>query len=222
MQIEPTSLAGVSLIRPAVHGDARGFFLETWHAARYAEAGIDLPFVQDNHSRSAQGILRGLHLQTEKPQGKLVRVTSGAVFDVVVDCRADSPTCGQWHGVILTAESQEQLWVPPGCAHGFLDDDALGRFSLQMHRLLSPTERTHTGVGRPHGRGRVAVGPRQRPQALGQRSQRSSMVRPTALLRIELRTPWPTLCNTGWSNCPREMGKAMQRFLKATVAQSLI
>ena len=120
MQIESTSLAGVSLIRPAVHGDARGFFLETWHADRYAEAGIDLPFVQDNHSRSAQGILRGLHLQTEKPQGKLVRVTSGAVFDVVVDCRADSPTCGQWHGVILTAESQEQLWIPPGCAHGFL------------------------------------------------------------------------------------------------------
>ena len=120
MQIEPTALAGVNLIRPAVHDDARGFFLETWHADRYTEAGIDLPFVQDNHSRSAQGILRGLHLQAEKPQGKLVRVTSGAVFDVVVDCRADSPTCGQWHGVILTAESHEQLWVPPGCAHGFL------------------------------------------------------------------------------------------------------
>ena len=120
MQIEPTALAGVNLIRPAVHDDARGFFLETWHADRYTEAGIDLPFVQDNHSRSAQGILRGLHLQTEKPQGKLVRVTSGAVLDVVVDCRADSPACGQWHGVILTAESHEQLWVPPGCAHGFL------------------------------------------------------------------------------------------------------
>ena len=120
MGIEATSVAGACLIKPTVHGDARGFFLETWHANRYAEAGIDLPFVQDNHSRSTQGILRGLHLQTEKPQGKLVRVTSGAVFDVVVDCRAASPTCGQWHGVMLTEEGQEQLWVPPGCAHGFL------------------------------------------------------------------------------------------------------
>ena len=118
MKIESTSLTGVTLITPTVHGDARGFFLETWHAERYHEAGIDLPFVQDNHSRSSQGILRGLHLQTEKPQGKLVRVTSGAVFDVVVDCREDSPSCGQWHGVTLTAEGQEQLWVPPGCAHG--------------------------------------------------------------------------------------------------------
>ena len=119
MKTEATSLTGVTLITPTVHGDARGFFIETWHADRYMEAGIDLPFVQDNHSRSRQGILRGLHLQTEKPQGKLVRVTSGAVFDVVVDCRADSPSCGQWHGVTLTADGQEQLWIPPGCAHGF-------------------------------------------------------------------------------------------------------
>ena len=119
MKAEATPLSGVTLIKPTVHGDARGFFLETWHAERYSEAGIALPFVQDNHSRSSQGILRGLHLQTEKPQGKLVRVTSGSVFDVVVDCRADSPSCGQWYGVMLTAEGQEQLWVPPGCAHGF-------------------------------------------------------------------------------------------------------
>ena len=119
MKAEATPLSGVTLIKPTVHGDARGFFLETWHAERYAEAGISLPFVQDNHSRSSRGILRGLHLQTEKPQGKLVRVTSGNVFDVVVDCRAESPSCGQWYGVMLTAEGQEQLWVPPGCAHGF-------------------------------------------------------------------------------------------------------
>ena len=119
MKAEATSLSGVTLISPAVHGDERGFFLETWHAERYADIGITLPFVQDNHSRSAHGILRGLHLQTERPQGKLVRVTLGAVFDVVVDCRADSPSCGQWYGVTLTAEGQEQLWVPPGCAHGF-------------------------------------------------------------------------------------------------------
>ena len=119
MKAESTPLAGVTLITPTVHGDTRGFFLETWHAERYADLGISLPFVQDNHSRSAQGTLRGLHLQTEKPQGKLVRVTAGAVFDVVVDCRAESPSCGKWHGVTLTATGQEQLWIPPGFAHGF-------------------------------------------------------------------------------------------------------
>ena len=119
MKAESTPLAGVTLITPTVHGDTRGFFLETWHAERYADLGISLPFVQDNHSRSTQGTLRGLHLQTEKPQGKLVRVTAGAVFDVVVDCRAESPSCGQWLGVTLTATGQEQLWIPPGFAHGF-------------------------------------------------------------------------------------------------------
>ena len=92
MKAESTPLAGVTLITPTVHGDTRGFFLETWHAERYADLGVSLPFVQDNHSRSTQGTLRGLHLQTEKPQGKLVRVTGGAVFDVVVDCRAESPS----------------------------------------------------------------------------------------------------------------------------------
>ena len=119
MKIESTPLAGVNLVTPTVHGDERGFFLETWHADRYTEAGITLPFVQDNHSRSARGILRGLHLQTEKPQGKLVQVLTGSVFDVVVDCRPDSPSFGKWHGVTLSAENHQQLWVPPGCAHGF-------------------------------------------------------------------------------------------------------
>lgn len=119
MKIESTPLAGVNLVTPTVHGDERGFFLETWHADRYTEAGITLPFVQDNHSRSARGILRGLHLQAEKPQGKLVQVLTGSVFDVVVDCRPDSPSFGKWHGVTLSAENHQQLWVPPGCAHGF-------------------------------------------------------------------------------------------------------
>ncbi|MDG2461383.1 MAG: dTDP-4-dehydrorhamnose 3,5-epimerase [Luminiphilus sp.] len=119
MEIESTPLAGVTLITPTVHGDSRGFFLETWHAARYVDAGITLPFVQDNHSRSARGILRGLHLQTEQPQGKLVQVLAGAVFDVVVDCRKHSASYGKWHGVTLSAENHQQLWVPPGCAHGF-------------------------------------------------------------------------------------------------------
>ena len=126
MEIEQTPIAGATLLRPAVHGDSRGFFLETWRADRYAEAGIDQPFVQDNHSRSSRGILRGLHFQATQPQGKLVRVTSGEVFDVIVDCRADSPSRGQWYGMTLTAEKHEQLWVPPGCAHGFyvLSDSA--------------------------------------------------------------------------------------------------
>ena len=126
MEIEQTPIAGATLLRPAVHGDSRGFFLETWRADRYAEAGIDQPFVQDNHSRSSRGILRGLHFQATQPQGKLVRVTSGEVFDVIVDCRADSPSCGLWYGMTLTAEKHEQLWVPPGCAHGFyvLSDSA--------------------------------------------------------------------------------------------------
>lgn len=119
MECEATPLAGVVLIRPRVFGDERGFFLESWNARSFADAGIDVRFVQDNHSRSRQGILRGLHFQTEHTQGKLVRVTAGEVYDVVVDLRADSPTCGQWYGTLLTAAGHEQLWVPPGFAHGF-------------------------------------------------------------------------------------------------------
>ena len=138
METESTPLVGVKVIKPIVHGDARGFFLETWHAERYAHAGINLPFVQDNHSRSKQGILRGLHLQTEKPQGKLVRVTSGAVFDVVVDCRAKSPSCGQWYGTKLTASGQEQLWVPPGCAHGFYVITASADFLYKCTEYYHP------------------------------------------------------------------------------------
>jgi len=119
MILEPTPLAGVVLVKPSVFGDDRGFFLETWNQRAFAEAGIDSRFVQDNHSRSSQGILRGLHFQTEQPQGKLVRVVSGSVFDVAVDLRADSPTCGQWFGTTLTAQGHEMLWIPPGFAHGF-------------------------------------------------------------------------------------------------------
>jgi dTDP-4-dehydrorhamnose 3,5-epimerase len=119
MEYEQTPLPGVVILRPKVFGDERGFFLESWNAKAYADIGIEARFVQDNHSRSRQGILRGLHFQTEHTQGKLVRVTSGEVFDVVVDCRADSPTCGQWYGVTLSAADHTQLWVPPGFAHGF-------------------------------------------------------------------------------------------------------
>jgi len=119
MEIEATPLHGVLVLKPKVYEDKRGFFLESWHAVRFSEAGIDHQFVQDNHSRSQHGILRGLHFQTERPQGKLVWVASGSVFDVVVDCRANSPTCGKWFGRHLTETKHEQLWVPPGCAHGF-------------------------------------------------------------------------------------------------------
>ena len=119
MKFEATPLAGLYTLEPAVFGDARGFFSETWNANTFREAGFDLDFVQDNHSRSAQGILRGLHYQRQHTQGKLVRVTSGAVYDVAVDLRRDSPTLGQWYGVTLSADNHKMLWVPPGFAHGF-------------------------------------------------------------------------------------------------------
>lgn len=108
------------LIQPSVFGDERGFFLESWNAQSFSENGLDMNFVQDNHSRSAQGILRGMHYQTEHCQGKLVRVTAGSVFDAVVDLRRSSPTLGQWYGVTLDDSSHQMLWIPPGFAHGFL------------------------------------------------------------------------------------------------------
>lgn len=120
MIVEKTPIEGVLLVKPKVFGDKRGFFVETWQKKRYEEAGINLPFVQDNHSMSTKGILRGLHFQKKHPQGKLVMVSQGEVFDVAVDLRKDSPTFGQWFGALLTAENQHQLWVPPGMAHGFV------------------------------------------------------------------------------------------------------
>lgn len=116
-----TSLRGVLIIEPKVHGDERGFFLESYNRQRFAaETGTDVDFVQDNHSRSTRGVLRGLHYQLQQPQGKLVRVVSGEVFDVAVDLRRSSPQFGQWVGVHLSALNHRQLWVPPGFAHGFL------------------------------------------------------------------------------------------------------
>ena len=125
MNIIETAIPGVLIIEPRVFGDARGFFMETWNAAGFAAAGLDLAFVQDNHSRSQKGVLRGLHFQNPGPQGKLVRVTRGAVFDVAVDLRASSPTFGQWVGVELSVANQRMFWVPEGFAHGFLtlEDD---------------------------------------------------------------------------------------------------
>ncbi len=119
MKITPTELPEVLLIQPDVHRDERGFFLESFHAERYAQAGLEAVFVQDNHSRSGRGTLRGLHAQLERPQGKLVRVTRGEVYDVAVDIRRDSPRFGRFAGAMLTAEGFEQLWIPEGFAHGF-------------------------------------------------------------------------------------------------------
>lgn len=121
MNVIKTKLDGCLIIEPKVFGDERGFFLETFQAERYiSEAGITLPFVQDNHSRSSKSVLRGLHFQKTKPQGKLVRVVRGQVYDVAVDIRKGSPTYGQWEGLILSEENKTQLWVPPGFAHGFV------------------------------------------------------------------------------------------------------
>ncbi len=120
MKFVETSLPGPVKIIPAVHEDARGFFMETWQAKQFSDAGIDAEFLQDNFSRSSKGTLRGLHYQIKQPQGKLVRVVSGEVFDVAVDLRKSSPTFGQWIAEILSAENKHQLWVPPGFGHGFL------------------------------------------------------------------------------------------------------
>jgi dTDP-4-dehydrorhamnose 3,5-epimerase len=119
MEFVPTNLPEVILLRPKIFGDERGFFLETYRLDHFIEAGISAPFVQDNHSGSQQGVLRGLHYQIRQAQGKLVRVISGEIYDVAVDIRRSSPTCGQWTGAKLSAENKFQLWVPPGFAHGF-------------------------------------------------------------------------------------------------------
>ncbi len=120
MQFERTAIPDVILIRPRVFGDARGFFLESWEQRKFAAAGIAAQFVQDNHSRSARDVLRGLHYQISQPQGKLVRVVRGAVFDVAVDIRRSSPTFGRWIGIELSEDNHQMLWIPPGFAHGFL------------------------------------------------------------------------------------------------------
>ena len=127
MNALPTAIEGVFILEPKVFGDARGFFMESYNRRAFQQAtGLDVDFVQDNHSRSRKGVLRGLHYQLQQPQGKLVRVTQGAVFDVAVDIRRGSPSFGRWVGVELTADNHRQLWVPPGLAHGFavLSDSA--------------------------------------------------------------------------------------------------
>jgi len=128
MKCAATEIPGVVLIEPKVFGDERGYFLETWNRRKFKDAGIAADFVQDNHSHSRQWTLRGLHYQIEHPQGKLVRVAAGAVYDVVVDLRRSSPSFGRWAGIELSAENHRMLWVPPGCAHGFMVISATADF----------------------------------------------------------------------------------------------
>lgn len=140
MKAVATALPEVKIVEPQVFGDERGFFLEVWHAEKFAAMGIDAGFVQDNHSKSAKSILRGLHYQLVNPQGKLVRCTAGAIFDVAVDIRRTSATFRQWVGVELTAENKRQLWVPEGFAHGFL---ALSDGAEVMYKCTAPYSPAH-------------------------------------------------------------------------------
>ena len=141
MKISHSKLKGCVIIEPRVFDDERGFFLETFQAARYEqEAGIDLPFVQDNHSRSARGVLRGLHFQRTKPQGKLVRVVRGEVYDVALDIRRGSPTFGEWEGVILSEDNKRHFWVPPGFAHGFVVLSETADFEYKCTDYYDPSD----------------------------------------------------------------------------------
>jgi dTDP-4-dehydrorhamnose 3,5-epimerase len=143
MKFLETPIAGVILIEPQVFGDSRGFFMETWQAQKFRDAGIDLGFVQDNHSRSTRWTLRGMHMQVEHTQGKLVRVTAGAVYDAVVDLRRGSPSFGQWWGAELSDANHHMLWVPPGLAHGMLVLSEAADFLYKCTDIYSPShERT--------------------------------------------------------------------------------
>jgi dTDP-4-dehydrorhamnose 3,5-epimerase len=143
VKFEPTAIPDVVLIRHTVHGDERGFFFESWNARAFGEAGLPMHFVQDNYSRSVRHTLRGLHYQVRHTQGKVVRVLSGSVFDVAVDLRRSSPTFGACAGVLLTAESRDSLWIPPGFAHGFLVLSESADFFYKCTDVYAPAaERT--------------------------------------------------------------------------------
>lgn len=139
MRFVECDIPGPLIIEPKAFGDDRGFFLESWNQAVFADAGLDLTFVQDNHSRSSRGVLRGLHYQDPNPQGKLVRVANGRVFDVAVDIRRSSKTFGRWIGVELSAANQRMLWVPPGFAHGFLTLEDQTDFLYKCTDFYQPT-----------------------------------------------------------------------------------
>jgi dTDP-4-dehydrorhamnose 3,5-epimerase len=138
VQVLPTTLQDVVIVEPKVFGDERGFFLEIYNQATFAKLGLPTEFVQDNHSGSQKGVLRGLHYQIQQPQGKLVRALRGAIYDVAVDLRRGSKQFGQWVGVELTAENKRQLWVPPGFAHGFLTLTDWVEVSYKVTQLYAP------------------------------------------------------------------------------------
>lgn len=138
MKVIKTEIPDVLILEPKVFGDDRGFFMETWHRQKFADAGIDYDFVQDNHSSSIKGTLRGLHYQIKQPQGKLVRVTKGEVFDVAVDLRKTSSTFGQWIGEYLSAENKRMFWVPPGFAHGFYVASEVAEFQYKCTDYYAP------------------------------------------------------------------------------------
>jgi dTDP-4-dehydrorhamnose 3,5-epimerase len=139
MRGTPTAIPDVILLEPKVFGDDRGFFYESYNQKVFLEAtGVDIHFVQDNHSKSSRNVLRGLHYQIQNPQGKLVRVTQGEVFDVAVDIRKGSKTYGQWVGVLLSAENKKQIWIPPGLAHGFLVLSETAEFLYKTTDYYSP------------------------------------------------------------------------------------
>jgi dTDP-4-dehydrorhamnose 3,5-epimerase len=140
VKVIETPIKDVLILEPKVFGDDRGFFLESWNDATFKELGLDWTFVQDNHSRSAKGVLRGLHYQNPNPQGKLVRVVAGSVFDVAVDIRKGSPTFGQWTGVHLSAANKRMFWVGPGLAHGFLSLEDNTDFLYKCTSIYSPKD----------------------------------------------------------------------------------
>lgn len=140
MRFEPTAIPDVILIEPRVFKDARGFFLETYHAEKWAAGGVRATFVQDNHSHSAQGTLRGLHMQLRFPQGKLVRCVAGEIWDVAVDVRRGSPTYGKWVGATLSAANFRQLWVPPGFLHGFCVTSETAQVEYKCTELYHPED----------------------------------------------------------------------------------
>jgi dTDP-4-dehydrorhamnose 3,5-epimerase len=140
MNVIPCKLDGLLVIEPRVFGDARGFFLESWQAERYRQAGVSGEFVQDNLSSSRRGILRGLHFQSPNPQGKLVQALEGEIFDVAVDLRRGSPTFGRWEGIVLSAQNRRQLWVPPGFAHGFAVVSETALFHYKCTAYYSPAD----------------------------------------------------------------------------------
>jgi dTDP-4-dehydrorhamnose 3,5-epimerase len=140
MKVERCQLEGLLIIKPKVFGDARGFFVETWNRQRYREVGLDTDFVQDNVSFSRRGTLRGLHFQNPKPQGKLIQVLLGEVFDVAVDIRRSSPTFGKWHGLVLSADNKLQFYIPPGFAHGFAVLSETALFQYKCTGLYSPKD----------------------------------------------------------------------------------